>query len=217
MRLFIFRIALFVILVGHAQLDGQSVLAVPEATAAEITAISDAKAGSIAYASDLEILYYFTGSTWEPLMRNTYQTAYSGLIEISSTGPVTISGLPFEPRNITFVAHANVESQNLNSDNAVGNNHKGLSNSFGTSHGFARNEEGSIVQQSIYVGGSGNSINDISRYASNQHCLGIRYGDQNGTNLGLTTARLTAFNADGFTINVDRLSDGLVVLYTAYY
>lgn len=202
---------------AHGQLDQNSVMVIPQATAAEITAITGASAGAFAYASDSEEFYFFNGSAWQVVQRNSSQTAYSGIIQITSTGAINVSGLPFSPRNITFVAHANVESLNLNADNAVGNNNTGLANSFGTTNGFARNDGGSVVQQTIYVGGSGNSINDISRYASSSHCLGIRYGNQNGNNLGLTTAQCTGFTADGFTLNVDNYSDGLVVLYTAYY
>ena len=202
---------------SSAQLDQFSVLSIPAATAAEINAISGANTGSFAFATDQSAFYFYNGSSWELLQRNTNQTAYSGVIQISSTGTITVSGLPFEPRNISFVAHANVEVLNLNSDNAVGNNNSGLANSFGTTNGFARNDGGSVVQQCIYVGGSGNSINDISRFASSNHCLGIRYGNQNGDNLGLTTASLTGYTSDGFVLNVDNYSDGLVVLYTAYY
>lgn len=217
MRYFSFMVLLLISQWNFAQLDQNSVMAIPQGTAAEITAITGANTGSFAYASDVGEFYYFNGTTWQVVQRNSSQTAYSGVIQITSTGTITVSGLPFAPRNITFVAHANVESLNLNSDNAVGNNNSGLANSFGTTNGFARNDGGSVVQQSIYVGGSGNSINDISRYASGSHCVGIRYGNQNGNNLGLTTAQCTGFTSDGFTLNVDNYSDGLVVLYTAYY
>jgi hypothetical protein len=83
-------------------------------------------------------------------------------------------------------------------------------------NGFARDEGASIAHQVIYVGGHGNSINDISRFASDSHCIGLRYGNQNGNNLGITSARVTSFNADGFTLNTDRFADGVVVLFTAY-
>jgi hypothetical protein len=139
-----------------------------------------------------------------------------GVFIISSTGNKTISGLPFQPSQISFVAHANVESLNLNSDNAVGNNNSGLANSFGSMNGFARNDNGTITQQVIYVGGSGNSINDISRYASNNQCIGIRYGNQNGDNLGLTSGSMNSFNSDGFTINVGSHADNLVVIFHAH-
>ncbi|BFP43243.1 hypothetical protein FGF1_40880 [Flavobacteriaceae bacterium GF1] len=200
----------------QAQLDEFSVMGLPTATAAEITAITAASQGALAYASDENRLYLFDGTSWNVMVRQSDPNVYSGFFIVSATGNVTVSGIPFQPRNITFIAHANVESINLNSDNATRNNESGLPNSFGTSNGFARDDSGSITQQNIYIGGSGNSINDISRFASSSHCVGIRYGNQNGDNLGETTVALTAFNSDGFTVNVDSFADGLVVLFTAY-
>ena len=82
--------------------------------------------------------------------------------------------------------------------------------------GFATNHGGTIAQQVIYVGGNGNSINDISRYASDSRSIGIRYSNQNGDNLGLTAAQVTRFNGDGFTINVTDHTENIVVLYEAY-
>lgn len=141
---------------------------------------------------------------------------YVGAFRITSTGSQNISGLPFAPSSITFNVHANVEDYNINADNETRNNERGLPNSFGSMNGFARNDSGTIAHQVIYVGGHGNSINDISRYASDSHCIGVRYGNQNGDNLGLTTARVSSFNSDGFTIDTDNYADGLLVLYTAY-
>ena len=143
-------------------------------------------------------------------------TVYTGSFIITATGNQAITGLPFEPSSITFVAHANVETLNLDSDNGVGDNNTGLANSFGTMNGFARNDSGTTTQQVIYVGGSGNSINDISRYASSSNCIGIRYGNQNGNALGRTLASLSSFDTTGFTINVSTKADNVVVLYTAY-
>ena len=200
----------------QAQFDEFSVMGLPTATAAEITAIATASQGSLAYASDENRLYLFDGTSWNVMVRQSAPNVHSGFFIVSATGNVTVSGIPFQPRNITFVAHANVEVQNLNSDNATRNNESGLPNSFGTSNGFARDDNGSITQQNIYIGGSGNSINDISRFASSSHCVGIRYGNQNGDNLGETTVALTTFNSDGFTMNVDSFADGLIVLFTAY-
>lgn len=163
---------------------------------------------------------------------------YNGFFIVTAAGVTTVSSIPFQPTQVTFQAHANVESLDVNSDNGVGNNSRGISNSFGTMTGFARlNTDNSITQQVIYVGGHGNSINDISRFASSSNCLGLRYGDQNGNNLGVITGALTSFTPDGFTINVtytngiivnnstnpvvrvqpdDVLNENVVVLFTAY-
>ncbi|MEM1259556.1 MAG: hypothetical protein AAGH81_13560 [Bacteroidota bacterium] len=150
------------------------------------------------------------------MVRQSDPKVYSGFFLVSAAGNITVNGLPFQPRNITFIAHANVESIDLNSDNGIRNNERGIANSFASANGFARDDSGSIVQQTIALGGHGNSINDISRYASSTHCIGIRYGNQNGDFLGTTSAVVTSFDPDGFTINVDSFADGLVVLFTAY-
>lgn len=143
-------------------------------------------------------------------------TVYFGKFIISGTGTQTITGLPFQPTSIKFSANANVESYNINLDNGVGNNNGTFQNAFGSCTGYATNYGGSISQQVIYVGGSGNSINNISRYASSSRAIGIRYSNQNGNNLGLTAASVTNFNADGFTINVSNHTENIVVLYEAH-
>ena len=83
-------------------------------------------------------------------------------------------------------------------------------------YGYAQVSGGSIVQQVISVGGSGSSLNDISRYSSASHCVGIRYGDNDGDGLGRTRASLTEFTADGFKLNVVEKVDNLIILYTAH-
>jgi len=141
-------------------------------------------------------------------------SVYVGSFQISATGSIDIDEVPFEPSAVTFTAYANVETPNINSDNAVGNNNNGIANAHGSMKGFARKDGAtSITEQVIYNGGSGNSINDISRYASSSHSIGLRYSNQNGDNLGLTTATVTSFNTDGFTINTDNFSDGILVNY----
>lgn len=157
---------------------------------------------------------YWNGTNWTQLINNS-PSVYTGKAIISATGTMIISGLPFQPRNITFTGYANVNSYTLNSDNGVGDNNSGIVNSFGYMTGFANNY-GAISQQVICGGGSGNSINDISRYASAANCIGIRYANQNGDSLGVTSAALTSFNPDGFTLNVNSFASTLVVLYVAY-
>ncbi|MFQ3239294.1 MAG: peptidoglycan hydrolase CwlO-like protein [Olleya marilimosa] len=137
---------------------------------------------------------------------------YIGHFIISATGNQTITGLPFQPSQISFQAYPNVESENINADNGLGNNNNGFNNSFGSMTGYVRG----TTQQVIYVGGSGSSINDISRYASSSHCIGIRYSNNNGDNLGLTSASFVSFNPTGFTINVDNRTENILVIFTAY-
>lgn len=143
-------------------------------------------------------------------------TVYIGKFIISTTGSQTITGLPFQPTSIKFSAHANVETYNVNADNGFGNNNNTFQNAFGSMQGFATNYSGSILQQVIYIGGNGASINDISRYASDSRAIGIRYSNQNGDFRGFTAAQVTAFNINGFTINVTDLTEDIVVIFEAH-
>ncbi|MEM7484999.1 MAG: hypothetical protein AAF348_07295 [Bacteroidota bacterium] len=183
-------------------------------TTVEMNSIANPIEGSMVFNTTTRSMHFYSNAAWVEIPN--VANVYVGAFQITGIGNQVINGLPFAPSSITFSAHANVESFNLNSDNAVGNNNGGIANSFGSMNGFARNDGGSIVEQVIYVGGSGNSINDISRYASNSHCIGLRYGNQNGDNLGITSASVTSFNTDGFTVNTDSFADGIVVLFQAY-
>lgn len=183
-------------------------------TTTEMNSITNPIEGSMVFNTTTKSIHFYSNSAWVEIPN--VANSYVGAFQITGLGNQNIIGLPFEPSSITFSAHANVESYNLNSDNAVGNNNTGIANSFGSMNGFARNDGNTIVEQVIYVGGSGNSINDISRYASNSHSIGLRYGNQNGNNLGVTSATVTRFNTDGFTINTDSFADGIVVIYQAF-
>ncbi|MFD1614773.1 hypothetical protein [Gelatiniphilus marinus] len=211
---------------------------IPRLTTVQRNAVTTPANGLVIYNSTTNRFEYNSGTThapnWVPLISNSVSadadniinpgtdagaylgpTTYIGKFIISSTGHQTITGLPFRPTAIKFSAHANVESYNINADNGVGNNDRSLQNAFGSMQGYATNY-GSIDQQVIYIGGSGNSINDISRYASSSQAIGIRYSNQNGDNLGLTAASVTSFNSDGFTINVSHRTENIVVIYQAY-
>ncbi len=183
-------------------------------TATEMSSIANPIEGSMVYNTTTRSIHFYSNAAWVevPNVANTYM----GTFQVSGTGAQTICGIPFEPNSVSFWAYANVESFNLNTDNGVGNNNSGIANSFGSMTGFARNDGSSITEQVIYVGGSGNSINDISRYASNSHSIGLRYGNQNGNNLGITSATVTAFNSDGFSLNTDSFADGIVVIFQAF-
>lgn len=211
----LFIICFFISTSSRAQLDGNSVFTLPAASETQILSIADANTGALAYANDTQTVYVYDGTNWVR-MEATTSDVYLGVFIINGTGDIPITGIPFGPSSASFVAHANIESLSINTDNGVGNNSATIANTFGTSNGFSRNDSGSLIQQSIYVGGSGNSINDISRFASNAHCVGIRYTNQNGDNLGTTTARVSSFTSTGFVVNVDNYADGLVVLYKAY-
>ncbi len=196
-----------------SQIDANLLLGLTNATTTEMNAVTNMAKGSMVYNTDVNEVYVYNGSAW---VSNSQPSVHMGLVVITSTGNLTVSGIPFNPSQISFTAHANIESLNLNSDNATRNNDNGIANSYGSMNGFARNDGASIVQQVIYVGGNGNSINDISRYASSNSCIGIRYSNQNGDNLGITAASVSSFNANGFSLNVTSRADNLVVLYQAY-
>jgi hypothetical protein len=163
--------------------------------------------------------------------------AYTGFFIIDNSTLTTtgtysqsITGIPFEPSQVTFKAHPNIGTFNINDDNALGANNTGLlENTFGAMNGFAR--AGSpIAQAVIFSGGSGSSINNISRYANNTQCIGLRYTNNNGNNLGIISASLASFTATGFNLNVtytlgtiggttfsdDILDESVIVLFTAY-
>ena len=171
--------------------------------------------GSFAYNTTTKTMFFYDGANWVEMVANT-PNIHVGHLVITNVGVLEINDVPFKPSSVTFSARANIEATNINRDNAVGNNNNGVSNAFGSMNGYARDDNNLITQQVIFVGGSGNSINDISRYSNPTQCIGIRYSNQNGDNLGLTTANLMSFDDDGFTLDVTNRTDNLVVLYTAY-
>ncbi|WP_108803867.1 hypothetical protein [Aquimarina sp. Aq107] len=214
-----------------AQIDANSLMGLPTASTAERVAITGVSVGALVYDTDVNRVYEFTDTGWQEML--TTGNVYVGAFQVSSSGTINITGIPFRPTLVTFVAHANVEDFNINNDNGTANNDRGIRNSFGTMNGFARNDPGDIIQQVIYIGSHGNSINDISRFASDMYSIGLRYGDQNGLLLGNILGDLTDFNSDGFTINITYIdgdvtnvgqnvlpedidNEGIIVLYTAY-
>ena len=169
----------------------------------------------------------YDGSNWNTV--GAVPSVYTGVFVIERTTPITknITGIPFQPSQVTFVAHANVDVINTGVDGAISpSSTNNIGNSFGTMNGFANASTGTIEQQVIYLGGSGASINRIGYFSSPSHCIGVRYGNQNAENLGIIKGALTSFTTDGFNINVtynvsgidpnDFRAEKLVVLYTAY-
>ncbi len=211
---------------------------VQKASQVEIDAYNPAnlEIGMLVYNTDENRIFEYTDSGFLEIL--TAKNIYSGWFIISGEGDITVENIPFKPSQVNFSASANVESRDLDSDNAVGDNTRGINNSFGTMKGFVTEElNGSITQQTMFIGGHGNSINDISRYASSSNCIGVRYGDQNGNSLGKIEAAFKEFTADGFVVTVnytngvvtsnstnpvinvqpgDVNNEALLVLYTAY-
>lgn len=199
--------------IANAQLESGLLLGLTNATTADINATTDAATGSLVFNTDTNQVYVFDGTSWSQMGQ---KTTYTGTFRISGTGAVSVSGIPFQPSSVSFVAYANIEDFDINTDNGTRNNENGLPNAYGSMKGFARDDNGTITEQVIFNGGSGNSINDISRYASSSHSIGLRYANQNGDNLGLTTATVTAFTSNGFTLNTDNYADGIVVIFEAH-
>ncbi|TVZ22244.1 hypothetical protein JM84_1134 [Dokdonia sp. Hel_I_63] len=203
---------LFVYAFAKAQTTDPSYLVnVQKASQLEIDAYdpADLEIGMLVYNTDENRIFEYTNNGFLELL--TEKNIYTGWFIISGEGVVTVNDIPFTPSQVTFSAAANVESRDIDSDNGVGNNDRGIDNSYGTMNGFARNINGSLVQQVMYSGGHGNSINDISRYASSSNCIGVRYGDQNGSSLGKIEAAFGAFTTDGFTVNVN-YTDGVITV-----
>ncbi|WP_036156103.1 hypothetical protein [Maribacter forsetii] len=206
-------ITLLIGLIVNAQLDSGLLVGLTTGTTTNINATTDAAQGALVFNTDTNQVYVFDGTSWSQMGQ---KTIYTGTFRISATGAVSVSGIPFQPSSVSFVAYANIEDFDINADNGTRNNETGLPNAYGSMKGFARDDNGSITEQVIFNGGSGNSINDISRYASSTHSIGLRYANQNGDNLGLTTATVTSFNADGFSLNTDSYADGIVVIFEAH-
>lgn len=224
-----------IILCAQAPSAGQLVQ-IHNVSTAERNAITDAEPGMLIYDTSDENIYIFT-RTHGWIKYQTAPSVYVGSFIIEKEGALSIEDLPFKPSQITFVAHANIESFNIDSDNGLGDNSRNLQNSHGNMTGFARDDNGTITQQVIYSGAHGNSVNDISRYSSNTRCIGIRFGHQNGDDLGKITAGLASFDETGFTIKAeytngtltdnnanplvliqpdDVQKESIVVMYTAY-
>ncbi len=222
-------------------LPGTPVSGFPKATTSEITALNPPEA-FIAFSTDEKIFYYYDGTNWNPLISSP--TIYVGSFIINAPGGSTttsfttqVTGLPFKPSQVTFITHANIESFGLNDPGSAGTNTNTLQNAFGTSHGYARDDGNPTpTQGTIFVGGSGSSINSISRYSSNSQCIGVRFSNNNANNLGVISGVLNTFDFDsvtstgGFSFNItytigttgnnnrndDVLNENLVVFYTAY-
>lgn len=213
--LYITILLVFVYSFAKAQTTDTSYLVnVQKASQLEIDAYdpADLEIGMLVYNTDENRIFEYTNNGFLELL--TEKNIYTGWFIISGEGVVTVSDIPFTPSQVTFSAAANVESRDIDSDNGVGDNDRGIDNSFGSMKGFARDDDGTITQQAMYSGGHGNSINDISRYASSSNCIGIRYGDQNGSSLGKIEAAFDAFTADGFSLIVN-YTDGVITANNA--
>lgn len=219
-RMKTFITILFLILgfnVAQAQTTNPKLLVnIPSASQSEIDAYNaaDLEIGMLVYNTDLNCIFLYTDSGFQKMLSG--ESTYTGHFIITATGEQIITGLPFKPSAITTTAKANIETISIDSDNGVGNNNNGVPNTFGSMNGYARQDGVNIIQQCMFSGGSGASINDISRYSSDANFVGLRYANNNGDSVGKTTANLTSFEDDGFKINVSEKADNVVVIFTAY-
>ncbi|WP_405395696.1 hypothetical protein [Maribacter sp. Asnod2-G09] len=206
-------VMLFTSILVNAQLESGLLVGLTTGTTSDINATTDAAQGALVFNTDTNQVYVFDGTSWNQMGP---KEMYTGTFRISGAGAVSVAGIPFQPSSVSFVAYANIEDFDINADNETRNNETGLPNAYGSMKGFARDDNGTITEQVIFNGGSGNSINDISRYASSSHSIGLRYANQNGDNLGVTSATVTSFNTDGFSLNTDSFADGIVVIFEAF-
>ena len=97
-----------------AQIDEGSVFGLPTGTLGRNHIYYQRhKQGAIAFATDTNKIYKFDGTSWNggrPTGTNSNRV-YFGAFTITSLGNQSVSGLPFQPSQISFVrTHANVES-----------------------------------------------------------------------------------------------------------
>ena len=139
---------------------------------------------------------------------------FIGKFTISNSASIEVSSVPFQPDMIEF--HAQAPVNGYNTDQSGTGNGNTADNFAGSMTGFARDDSGSITQQVISSGGSGNSINAISYYASSSEVVGVRYGDQNGGDIGSNRFSLSSFDSDGFTLSRNEYERNMVVVFKAY-
>lgn len=140
----------------------------------------------------------------------SYNQVEVGAIVLTGTGTHAVTGLGFQPTHVEFSAQARVQSLNSTGKGGTSSNDYA-----GGSTGFARNDGGTTVQQTVHSGGNGNSINDAGWYGSDSECIAIQYRDSNGNTAGKTSAQFSSFDSDGFTLNCNSYNESLVVIYTA--
>jgi len=182
--------------------------------------------------------YYWQGSQWNKIVDSNKQVHFGRMV-ITSTGSISVSGVGFQPKSIEFTAVNRAQTLNEGASRGSGNNTNDIRIAGGRSTGYATIQSGSIEQQAISNSYSGSSLNNIGAYASTSHCIAALFVNNNGEPIhdngtatggtdaqgGLISAALTAFNSDGFTINVDNFLAGdaannrenqIVVVYKAY-
>ncbi len=183
--------------------------------------------------------YYWQGGRWNKVINAAEKQVAFGTILITATGAVNVTGVGFQPASVEFIGINRVQGVNNGAYRSSDNNSNDVRMAGGFTTGYAVNNGGTIIQQAIATGMSGSSINNIGTYSSTSHCIAAFFVNNNGEPIhdngtnnngsdsqeGLIRASLTSFNADGFSLNVDRFLAGasnndrlnqIVVVYKAY-
>lgn len=155
--------------------------------------------------------YVRKDQSWENV-----KTTDIGTILIDETGDYSVSGLGFTPSKIKFSAVLPIDGEDTTLTGS--GNEDGFS---GIQLGFAKDDDGTTVEQSMCTGGSGNSINNIRAVSSSSHCIYVEYADEDGNEIATIGVTLSSWDSDGFTLDCDTYSsvdnvDGLLVMYEAY-
>ncbi|MFT6799813.1 MAG: putative membrane protein [Nonlabens sp.] len=182
--------------------------------------------------------YFWQGGTWNQVLSSNQKTVHFGKMIIDASGTMIVTGVGFQPTSIEFTAINRVQDYNDGAYRSGDNNSNDVRMASGEMTGYATNYGGISSQQVISFGTNGSSINNIGTYSSQNHCIAAYFvnsnadpihnnGDNNGSDNqeGLIRASLTAFDTDGFTLNVDRFLAGansnsrtnqIVVMFKAY-
>ena len=184
--------------------------------------------------------YYWQSSQWNMVSTANQKQVQFGTLLIDASGTVSETGIGFTPSSVEFIAVNRVQDDNDGSYRSDANNSNDIRMAGGFTTGYAFNNSGTVVQQVISNGFSGSSINNIGTYSSTSHCIAALFVNNNGEPIhdngtasngtdsqdGLIRASMQSFDADGFTLNVDRFlsptttspdrTNTIVVIYKAY-
>ncbi len=121
------------------------------ASTAERLAITGVTEGNMVYDTDVNRLFEYTDTGWLEIL--TSNNTYLGVFQITgpTPSPISISGIPFAPTSISFVAHPNIETLNINAENSVGNNNNN-NNSFGTMNDLQEEQELLLINNKLFRG-----------------------------------------------------------------
>ena len=114
MKKLLFLLLLLIASVAHAQLEGDEILQLHSGTTAEMNAMSSPQTGHIIRNTTTNTLWHYDGTNWIEVDK-AVPTVYTGFFIIDASGSKVITGLPFKPSQITFVAQANIEVKNTDS------------------------------------------------------------------------------------------------------